>query len=577
MEKINSLFEKVRASVKENFRFATLDFIFIVAFVNVFQAVFGVENSIVGVIFTIMMASSMVRDMTAAPLRHLCTQALVLVLMAVAACFVVTLSPVPALLINFAAIFVILYVFTYEHASHMYFPYILSYLFLVFISPITPEQLPKRVLGMLVGAVCIILYQFVMGRKRVVETTRDALSAIIEEAKQCIGCLLDGKGQPDDPQTVRENLFKLSRMVYERRRKPLCVSDASFAMIDSGRGLEHLILQLYDLEGPVTPARAELLHWVLKQLDAFEAFVQKRQKTLEPLAIPEGMDDPAASGLCDGVVYIRSRLLHMTDPEKRTFYRPTALSLSVRIKAALDISPVRLVYALRVAVLLAAATLLVQVFSLPHGKWLLFTIASVSLPYADDVGLKAKKRLIATAVGGVAAMALYALIPSMAGRTAIMMLSGYMSFYFSDYTGTYACSTIGALGGAVLMSSFGWAEVGSMLAIRLGYILLGIVVAMVFNCLVFPFSRRLATRQLWTKYARTTELLTEVCRQENADPQLYYSLVIQSYLLEEKLCQNAKDADWEGLADLLRKCRAEVRRAHDGNRITERAMAPAAN
>ncbi|WP_195985430.1 FUSC family protein [Clostridium sp. D33t1_170424_F3] len=575
MEKVNSLFEKVRASVKKNFRFATLDFLFIIAFVNVFQAVFGAENSIVGVIFTIMMASSMVRDMTAAPLRHLCMQALVLVLMAVAACFVATLSPVPALLVNFAAVFVILYVFTYEHASHMYFPYILSYLFLVFISPITPEQLPKRVLGMLVGAVCIILYQFVMGRKRVVETTRDALSAILAEARQCIECLLDGKGNPDDPQTVRENLYKLSRMVYERRRKPLCVSDASFAMIDSGRGLEYLILQLYDLEGPVTPERAKLLHWVLEQLNAFEAFVQKKQKALEPFAIPE--DDPAADGLCDSVEYIRSRLLHMTDPEKRTFYRPTALSLSVRIKAALDVSPVRLIYALRVAVLLAAATLLVQAFSLPHGKWLLFTIASVSLPYADDVGRKAKKRLIATAVGGVASVALYALIPSMAGRTAVMMLSGYLSFYFSDYTGTYACSTVGALGGAVLMNSFGWAEVGSMLAVRLGYILLGVVVAMVFNCLVFPFSRRLATRQLWTKYARTTELLTEVCRQENADPQIYYSLVIQTYLLEEKLCQNAKDANWEGLAGLLKKCRAEVRRAHAGNRITERAMAPAAN
>lgn len=46
------------------------------------------------------------------------------------------------------------------------------------------------------------------------------------------------------------------------------------------------------------------------------------------------------------------------------------------------------------------------------------------------------------------------------------------------------------------------------------------------------------------------------------DPQLYYELVIQSHLQEEKLSQNASQGGWEEMQELLRRGRAAVRRAH---------------
>lgn len=58
---------KVPEVIRRNFRFSTLDFLFIILYVNVFQFIFGPENSIVGVIFTIMMSASMARDLTATP------------------------------------------------------------------------------------------------------------------------------------------------------------------------------------------------------------------------------------------------------------------------------------------------------------------------------------------------------------------------------------------------------------------------------------------------------------------------------------------------------------------------------
>lgn len=554
-----------KKSLKKNFRSATLNFIFIITYVTVFQKIFGAENSIVGVIFVIMMPCSMAKDMTSTPLKHFFWQCFILAAMAVSACFVIVLAPAASFLINFGMIFVLLYMFTYEYSNHLYFPYILSYLFLVYVSPITPDLLPKRLLAMLVGAVCIILYQFVMGRKRAVDTTTDALSAMIDEACGLIDFLLTGNGSPDTAEDVRKNLFLLSRMVYDRRKKVLCVSDANFSVIDSGRGLEHLYLLLSELERPLSLSHKKLVQSVNKKLRLFQQFIQQSIPELPPLNREEflsGHDDKNAKELFDGLEYLQSHLLHMRDPEKSVRYKKTLLSLSVRLKAALDISPVRVVYALRVSLLLAAAALAVRTLSLPHGKWLLFTIASVSLPYADDIGQKAKKRFAATAVGGVTGLILYASIPSAGGRTAVMMISGYLSYYFTDYTATFACSTIGALGGAVFLDVFGWGDVGQMLAIRFGYILLGIFVSVIFNILLFPFSRRLATEQLWKKYAKTTKLLTQICQTGNVDLQLYYSLIIQSHLLEEKLAKNAADEDWDKLKNLLPKCRRRIRNAH---------------
>ncbi|WP_262396425.1 FUSC family protein [Zongyangia hominis] len=554
----------MKESFTKNFRHATLNFIFIVLFVNVFQYIFGMENSIVGVIFTIMMSASMVRDLTATPVKHLCIQTGVLFLMAVAACFVTSVPPMLALPVNLSMIFLILYAFTYEYVSHLYFPYILSYLFLVFISPVTPAQLPKRLLGVFVGAVCIILYQLVNGRNRVVETARDVLVSMIDEADGCIRCLLSAKGVPRNPEQLRAELCKLSKIVYDRRKSALCISDASFSMIDAGRGLENLVLLLYEMEGTVTEERAKMLRKLSASLTTFRSYMLRETSEIPAFSRLDfgPQDSGEAEQFYQCLVYIRGQMLQMTRPEKQKHYRRTLLSLSTRLKAALRVSPVRVIYALRVSCLLALCTLAVQLLALPHGKWLLFTVASVSLPYADDVGTKAKKRMRATLIGGACSIAVFSLISSMTGRTIVMMLSGYLSFYFTDYSGTFACSTVGALGGAVIMSAFGWGPVGYLSLVRLGYIVLGVLIAFLANDVFFPFKRAVATRQLVQKYVSTTEFLSRVCKEPDTDPQLYYGLVIQAHLQEEKLRQNAEELSWDGAKELLERCRQAVRQAH---------------
>lgn len=556
---------KLPAVIRGKFRSGTLSFLFIMIYINLFQYLFGPENTIVGVIFAILMSASMVRDLTATPVRHLIIQSFVLVWMAMAAYWVTILPLLPAALINFITLVGILYAFTYEYSSHMYFPYILSYLFLIFVTPVHTSQVPVRIAAMLTGAVSIIAYQWFMGRKRVVLTARDVLSSMIDSICDSINQCLEGNAGQSDLTSMRRMLCSLSQLVYQRRKKVLCVSDASFYMIDAGRGMENLLILIHELPEHLSGQDKALLQRVGARLQVFRSFLHGEISHLPELdgrnaSVTE--EEDRGSLFSHNLDYIHDRLIHMSDPQNHGHFRPTALSLKVRLQAALDLSPVRAIYALRTALILTCATCLVQAFSLTHGKWLLFTLASVSLPYADDVPAKIKKRVLATLIGGLASVIIYSLIPSSAGRVAAMMLSGYVSFYFTDYYQTFACSTIGALGGAVFMSAYGFHDVGSIFIIRLGYILTGAIAGYVLNCLVLPYNRARATKHLFHKYQTVTELLSRVCNSPEVDPQLYYNLVIQAHLQEEKLAQNAHLEEWKGFSDILLKCREQVRKAH---------------
>lgn len=552
----------IQASITKNFRFSTLSFLFILIYINGFQLLFGKVNTIVGVIFTIMMSASMVRDLTGNPIRHFILQTGLLVWMGIAAYLVTVLPAFSAAIVNFITLAFILYAYTYEYSQHIYFPYILSYLFLILLAPIDLVQLPNRLLAMIFGAISILLYQWFMGRNRIAKTAQDILSSMINEILNQVKRLEKNQAVSTDNSALHTDLSQLIATVYDRRRKVLCISDASFSMIDVGRGLESLSLSLCEYAKDIEDIHPEFLPKLSLQLEIFQCFIHQQRKDIPEFDETPCQVDRSLSILQHQLLYVRDRLLHMSTSKHRIHYQKTSTTFWTQLQIAFNFSPVRLLYALRTACLLALAMQLVRSMNLPHGKWLLFTLASLSLPYADDIPVKIKKRFGATLLGGLISLLIYTAIPSTIGRTAAMMLSGYLSFYFSDYRDTFACSTIGALGGAVFMNAFGVVSVGYFVLVRLGYILAGILIVYMMHCVIAPYTREKATQQLWKKYHQVVERLSQSCTQSQIDTQLYYSLVIQTFMLEAKLRENTKKTEWMQCQKFLQQCQYTIRHAH---------------
>lgn len=549
--KFQLLLKNVDRKVRQNFKSITSNFIFIFIFLNLFQLLFGAENSILGVVFIIIMQSSMLLDFTAKPVKNFFAQLLILETMVVSAFLINSLNPFVTILMNFIVLFILLYSFTFEYTSDLYMPYILSYLFLIFISPVSAQDLPRRMLAALVGTACVILYHLLKGRNRAGETVGVALTGMIDEASQCMRCLLLCAGTPDSMETVRKNLYKLSHLVYERRKRFLYISDASLAMLDCGLKLEKLICILYDFEGVVTPKEALILKKAGEWLDSFRAVIKDGGTIAPPEEQYFSLENPGfGKSVYDILISMQDHLIHMSDYSRRSTFRPTLLSWTVKLKATFHASPVRIVYSLRVAALLSALTVLVLCLHLPHGKWLLFTVAAVSLPYADDVGEKAKKRFLATILGGCISVFIFVFLPDLFGRTVVMLMFGYLTAYFTDYRFSFACSTIGALGGA-MMDCFGFQDVGAVFVLRLGYICIGIAIAYVVNRFIYPFKRSTDVSYLCKRHLATAELLAYTSHDKSSDPQLYYNLVVHTLLQEEKLKDNLAPDAWSKIKESL--------------------------
>lgn len=264
----------------------------------------GAENSIVGVIFAIMMSASMVRDLTANPFRHLFIQAVVLMFMALAAYWVNVLPAPFSFLINFTTLLGILYAYTYEYSSHMYFSYILSYLFLIFIIPANSGQLPRRLMAMAAGALCIILYQWFKGRKRVAETARDELSEMIDKVSLLIAYKLEKSAEQPELSGMRLQLCRLSQTVYDRRKKILCISDAGFSMIATGHGLTHLMMLIQKLPRSLSEQEATLLLAVDKELQRFRSYIHQEITELSPLECSSIFDSSKGGFLRFTALYV---------------------------------------------------------------------------------------------------------------------------------------------------------------------------------------------------------------------------------------------------------------------------------
>lgn len=111
-------------------------------------------------------------------------------------------------------------------------------------------------------------------------------------------------------------------------------------------------------------------------------------------------------------------------------------------------------------------------------------------------------------------------------------------------------------------TSFGVADVGMMVGIRLGYIVIGILIAVIANQVLFPITSKRINQNLMKKYTQTTTLLTTLCTDEHVDAQIYYNLVIQSNMMEESLMQYAEKENQGSIISDLKICRSKVRTAH---------------
>ena len=147
----------------------------------------------------------------------------------------------------------------------------------------------------------------------------------------------------------------------------------------------------------------------------------------------------------------------------------------------LGIHNFRVRFALREAIVLVICIAFARISGLENVYWMVLCAFFLITPYSDLSSDKVKRRVIGTIVGVVLCQIAFPLLPGFLGRSVLMTVANFFSFFGGGYDMAVICITC-----AVTALSEINGAVSLMLFQRLIYNLLGALIAVLANRFIFP-------------------------------------------------------------------------------------------
>lgn len=137
---------------------------------------------------------------------------------------------------------------------------------------------------------------------------------------------------------------------------------------------------------------------------------------------------------------------------------------------------IRLRYALRLSLTTALAAFLSSYFNLSEGRWMAYTVFSVTELYPEDTNKKIIQRLQGTIIGALIVVIMFIVFSDINSRMLILILAGYLNSFFDNYKHKMILVTISAvasvaLSGGILITAIE----------RVGFVIIGALFAIVGN------------------------------------------------------------------------------------------------
>ena len=198
-------------------------FLLIFTFINVFIALFGSENTLIGV--TVITASLMLleRDLTVAPLKNTIKLVGINLLLGV-------LSFLPAqniwlgLVINFIALFIVGYLFSYNLKKPVYIAFGLQYLFML-TTTITINKLPMRLLALGAGALFIMCMQLLVNKNKLEKSGKKICTSICDDLINKINLIQDNLDYNECNLKIEKSINILKKAVHDSRKDDFYITN----------------------------------------------------------------------------------------------------------------------------------------------------------------------------------------------------------------------------------------------------------------------------------------------------------------------------------------------------------------
>ena len=480
----------------------TILFAFIMGYIFGFKFLFGDSNILIAVMSITGLLMYLARDLTGEPVKN--TFGLIAFYIVIGVSSFISANNIwLAIPINFLIVFFISYSFGHTLKDPMYIPFTFLYLFLL-AYPVPIHAMPLRLLALLVGAISIMIPQFLINRNKIKKSSEKIFISLIEVLENKITLTKLGQATNDVDSKINAITLKLKNIIYDKKEK-------NFYLLEEGQHRLDILVSIEKINLIIESLTKDNNIDLLDDINAFiklfkDNFKTKGENILEDF-IKELKKKYKNSTITENIEFLSS-IIFINDSLNMINVQHKAKSLPKNIKndiyglKNIKFNSIKITYAFRVAIAITVACFIMQFFDLYQGRWIMYTVLSLTSPILEITKSKTKDRIIATLIGALFVGIVFSLVKNTMVRGIIVILAGYANVYCKTYRQKITFVTISGIGAAALI---GGPILGSskllanplLLSVeRVVLILIGVLIAFIINSFLFKYDATKANKNL---------------------------------------------------------------------------------
>ncbi|WP_055070370.1 FUSC family protein [Clostridium massiliamazoniense] len=555
---------------KKSFLRDTLIFILSAIIIIISIKCLGNNNLMVGITGLFLFIAILNKDFSRTPLRGIIKISFLMGLIAFVP-YLANLNIYTGLVINFLAIFFILYIVVYTLNKTIYFPFVFGYtLFLT--TDVSGRNLALRIIGLIIVGIIAVIFQILYTKYTSEKSNENKiLTEMIEALVSSINDIKIGKSNLKSRERIKELSTYWSRDILEKRNNSFYLNEdenIELNLIATIERLDRLSQKIGVKLNTGEDKYEELLSHMEDLLNSLKNFINKKidikelNKSIDKMNLAykhEKLNDIIIYEAIEALAVIDklTDALLVVNSKKYVGYKfgwKEIVETKNLLVSDFNRNSVRFIFAFRTALIVSLSYFAMEYFHIQLAKWVIFTITSVSQPYNDTIRSRAKGRIIGTLIGVVIYLPLASVFTTVDERLVIIGIAAYLMILFKEYSYSTAMLTVLFLGVITI-------DVQNIMAYvedRLFFVALGVIIVLLANRFIFPYSLRKETKALVEKYYNTGNEIIEktmlLYKKKNVKDDII-NLILEAQGFENKILLNNVALD----NDLLREFRNNQR------------------
>lgn len=474
-------------------------FVFFIAMISIFSfLIFGKENLLIG-IGSISIAITMIgQNYKSNKIQTFITLSVIQLILGLGA-YISGYSSIIATFVSLSISFSIYYIFSNETKASKSSAFMTLYVLLLY-SPITIEQLPKRLIALIFSSLVIMCLYFILSRYNFKKITNSQIINTIDLINKQLDLIKEGQVIEEFNKNASILLKNIELNIYDSIEKNKKLSIEVYKKEVVVLLLKKINTSLnYIKESEIDETLFKNLKFVLDDIKLYILEKISDNELKERfIKYDSNYDIKSLNSDLKTYNYYNLRLAikelyRQLDNEFIIQNLREKISLRLQLKTDIDIlknnfsmSSLRFNIAVKASILIATSIFIVNYFNIYEGKWIVLTLSILLLPYAEQSSKKALDRVIGTLIGAIIFGLIYKFIDgNIILITIVFLISLYMNISVIKYDIRCIFITINAIMAVKMI--YPSSVVFKLIEYRIVLILIAALLTWIIVNLIFPY------------------------------------------------------------------------------------------